>query len=76
MFHNTKNTYRAINGLKYLCSNILRTHNNKFNTKLHRTLNKSCSTVSTSPTFKRGIAQVAKQERLSPVGDLSGKHPP
>ena len=34
---------------------------------------RSCSTINTSPTFKRGIAQVAKQEKIIPFENVTGK---
>ena len=72
MIHNTKNTYRALNGLKCVFFNISKTHNNK-PTMVHKTIHRLCSTVKTPPTFTRGITQVAKQEKISPDTCLTGK---
>ena len=73
MFHKTKDLYRVVNSLKHLSSNTLRTHVNRRIIPQHALQIRSCSTINASPTFKRGIAQVAKQEKNIPFENVSGE---
>ena len=73
MFHKTKDLYRVVNSLKYLSSNSLRTQIKRRAIRQHSLQIQSCSTINASPTFKRGIAQVAKQEKNIPFENVSGE---
>ena len=73
MFHKTKDLYRVVNSLRYLSFNNIRSKINRSTIHQHALQFRSCSTINASPTFKRGIAQVAKQEKNIPFENVSGE---
>lgn len=73
MFLSTKHLYRAINGSMYRSSKNLRTTFDITIKKINLSLIRCCTTTNTSSTFKRGIAQIAKQEKTYPSTALAGK---
>ena len=73
MFHKTKDLYRIVDSLKYFSSTNLRAQIKRSTIHQHSLQIRYCSTINASPTFKRGIAQVAKQEKTIPFENLSGR---
>ena len=66
MFQRTKHLCRAINGSLYRSSKHSKNSFEATTKKINLSLIRCCTTANTSATFKRGIAQVAKQEKIDP----------